>query len=228
MKTNVVLESKDRELFGITIKQETKTGFLSLTQLQNAYEAAKWDFGWSGRTVSWIMQTQEFKERTFYLLENQGIIKESFNSFMELVNKEGITKVLKKLGVYKTTGARNTKEVMCNPYIWVSIALEFNPIIYAKVITFITDTLVFDRIEAGTEYRPMNDAIKIIVQNPEYYKFAIAINNRVFGKHFTGMRDLASSADLKKIAEIEKYLIKIISSGLIKTESEIFKAIETF
>jgi hypothetical protein len=228
MKTNVVLESKDRELFGITIKQETKTGFLSISELQKAYEVARWEFGWSQLDISSLMQSAKMVERVYYLLKDRDLIKTELSAFIEMCKNEGITKVLKSLGVWKTTGARTNKQVMCDPYVWVSIALELNPMIYAKVITFITDTLVFDRIEAGTEYRPMNDAIKIIVQNPEYYKYAIAINNRVFGKHFTGMRDLASSADLKKIAEIEKYLIKIISSGLIKTESEIFKAIETF
>ena len=38
MKTNIVMKSeKDRELFGVVIKQETKTGFMSLTDLQEAY-----------------------------------------------------------------------------------------------------------------------------------------------------------------------------------------------
>lgn len=37
MKTNVVMISKDRDLFGVTIKQDTKTSFMSLTDLQEAY-----------------------------------------------------------------------------------------------------------------------------------------------------------------------------------------------
>ena len=38
MKTDVILSSTDRELFGITIRQNTKEQFLSVTDLQNAYE----------------------------------------------------------------------------------------------------------------------------------------------------------------------------------------------
>jgi len=72
MEGNVVLKSKDRELFGITIKQETKTGFLSVSELQKAYDVARWQYGWSDRKVADIMQTKEFKERVFYLLENQS------------------------------------------------------------------------------------------------------------------------------------------------------------
>jgi hypothetical protein len=226
MKTNVIMQSKDRELFGITIKQETKTGFLSLTALQKAYESARWEFGWSERSLTWIMQTQDFKERVYYLLENQGYINESINSFIERINEMGIAKLLKSLNVYKTTGARHTKEVMCNPYIWVLLAMELNPMIYAKVVIWLTDTLIFDRIEAGTEYRPMNDAIKKIIPNAEFYKYAMAINERVFGKHFAGMRNLASANELKKITKLEQFITNSIEIGMITNDNQIMNAIQ--
>lgn len=227
MKTNVIMQSKDRELFGITIKQETKTGFLSVSALQKAYESARWEYGWTDRRIETIMQTQDFKERTYYLLENQGIITTGFNAFIERINEMGIAKVLKSLGVYKTTGARHTKEVMCNPYIWVLLAMELNPMIYAKVVIWLTDSLIFDRIEAGTEYKPMNDSIKKIIPNPEYFKYAIAINERVFGKHFAGMRNLASANDLKKITKIEQFITQGIDLGMIKNEAQILYTIKT-
>jgi hypothetical protein len=221
------MQSKDRELFGITIKQETKTGFLSVTALQKAYEAARWEYGWSERSLTWIMQTQDFKERVYYLLENQGYINESINSFIERINEMGIAKLLKSLNVYKTTGARHTKEVMCNPYIWVLLAMELNPMIYAKVVIWLTDSLIFDRIEAGTEYRPMNDAIKKIIPNAEFYKYAMAINERVFEKHFAGMRNLASANELKKITKIEQFITQGIDLGMIKNEAQILYTIKT-
>jgi len=227
MKSNVIMQSKDRELFGITIKQETKTGFLSVTALQKAYEAARWEYGWSERSLTWIMQTQDFKERFYYLLENQGYITESINSFIERINEMGIAKLLKSLNVYKTTGARHTKEVMCNPYIWVLLAMELNPMIYAKVVIWLTDSLIFDRIEAGTEYRPMNDAIKKIIPNAEFYKYAMAINERVFEKHFAGMRNLASANELKKITKIEQFITQGIDLGMIKNEAQILYTIKT-
>ncbi len=176
MKTNIVIQSKDRELFGLAIKQETKTGFLSVSELQKAYEVARWQYGWSDKRISDIQQTDAFKERVFYLLENQGVIKTSFSAFMEMVDKEGITKVLKGLGVYKTTGARESKATFTDPYIWILLAMELNPMIYAKVVVWLTDSLVFDRVEAGDEFRPMNNAIKKIVPNPDYRKYSIAIN----------------------------------------------------
>lgn len=146
---------------------------------------------------------------------------------MEMIEKEGLTRVMKGLGVWKATGARGNNQVYCDPFVWVLIAMEMNPMIYAKVVIWLTDSLVFNRIEAGSEYMPMNAEIKRVLQNPDYTVFAKAINVRVFGKHLAGMRNLASAKELRKISEIEKTVITAIKNGWIKTEGEILKAIET-
>lgn len=228
METNVVLKSKDRELFGVTIKQETKTGFLSVSELQKAYEVARWQYGWSDRKIADVMQTNSFKESVYYLLYNQGIIKADFVGFANMVDKEGIAKVLKKLGVYKTTGARENKTTFADMYVWLLLALELNPILKANVIVWFGDTLLIDRIEAGDEFRPMNNAIKGIVANPNYSKYSIAINERVFGKHFTGMRNLASAQELRKITRIEQFISQGINMGMIRTDDQIMHAIAKF
>jgi hypothetical protein len=223
MKTDVILSSTDRELFGITIRQNTKEHFLSVTDLQKAYETARWQYGWSEQTIYNIMQTEAFKERVYYLLENKGVIKTGFTGFIEMVEREGIAKTLKGLGVYKTTGARQNKQVMADPYIWVLLAMELNPMIYAKVVIWLTDSLIFNRIEAGSEYMPMNSKIKEVVPNPDYPKYAKAINKKVFGQHQAGMRNLASAKELRAISDIEKQVITAIDMGWIKDEDGLMK-----
>lgn len=227
MKTSVIISSTDRELFGITIKQDTKSQMLSVTDLQQAYERARWQHGWSERRIESITSKIDFKERLFYLLENQGIIKTTINVFMEMIEKEGLTRVMKGLGVWKATGARGNNQVYCNPYIWVLLAMEMNPMIYAKVVIWLTDSLIFNRIEAGSEYMPMNAEIKRVLNNPDYTIFAKAINIRVFGKHLAGMRNIASAKELRKISDIEKMVTNAIKNGWIKTESDVLKAIES-
>ena len=228
MKSNKVLSSSDRELFGVTIKQKTENQFLSVTDLQKAYEVARFNNGWNQQDISSIMQGKTFKERIFYILEQQGIIKTEISGFMELVESQGISKTLKELSVWKTTGKGSEKTVFCNPYIWVLLAMELNPIIYAKVIIWLTDSLIFNRLEAGSEYLPMNQAIKSVIENPDYVKYAIAINERVFGQHITGMRQLASAKELRKITDIELFIKNAISNNWVKTEEEILKAIKNY
>lgn len=223
MKQNVVLSSSDRELFGITIRQNTKDSFLSVTDLQKAYEKARWVYGWSERGVNTIMQTIDFKERLYHLLNERDMIKVSIPTFMDMIEKEGITKLLKGLSIYKTTGRGSNKTVMSDPYIWVLLAMELNPMLYAKVIIWLTDSLIFDRIEAGSEYLPMNSKIKEIVNKPDYPKYAKLINIKVFGEHKTGMRNLASAKELKKIADIEKTIITAIDNKWIKNENDLLK-----
>lgn len=223
MKQNVVLHSTDRNLFGVTIRQNTKQGFLSVTDLQKSYEVARWQYGWSDKRINDILSSLDTKERIYYLLKEREIIKADIPVFMEMVKNEGLTKVLKGLGVYKTTGARQNKHVMADPYIWVLIAMELNPMIYAKVVMWLTDKLIFNRLEAGGEYMPMNTRIKSVVASPKYHEYARMINEQVFGKHISGMRNLANAKELSKIAEIEKQVITAIDMGWIDNESKLVK-----
>ena len=228
MKTSVVLHSVDREIFGISIRQNTKEQFLSVSDLQKVYEKARWQYGWTEKRINDMLGWNATKERIFYLLSERGIIKTSLSVFMEMVEKEGVTRVLKGLGVYKTTGRGPDKSVMCDPYIWMLLAMELNPMLYAKVIMWLTDTLIFDRVEAGTEYKPMNTSIKSVVINPDYPKYAKLINTRVFGQHQTGMRNIASAKELRKIADIEKFVINGVNLGWLKNDLEISNAIQNY
>lgn len=228
MKTNVVLSSVDRELFGITIRQNTKDHMLSITDLKNAYDKARFMHGWPSKDLNTLMRTDDFLERCYYVLKERDLIKTSFDGFIEMTKNEGITRSLKGLGVWKTTGARSNKMVVADPYIWVLIAMEMNPLLYAKVVIWLTDTLIFDRIEAGAEYQPMNSAIKSVIKKPDYSKYAKAINENVFNMHQRGIRNLASASQLKMITQIEKFVINCINMGVIKTEKHLLTAIKNY
>lgn len=228
MKSNVVLQSSDRELFGITIRQNTKGHFLSVTDLQKAYEKARWQFGWSDKKINDMLSWTDTKLRVYYLLKEADFIKTSKDEFMEMVEKETLLRVLKGLDLWKTTGRGENKTVMTSPYIWFLLAMELNPMLYAKVIIWLTDSLIFDRIDAGSEYLPMNSAIKSVLGTPDYPKFATSINTKVFGFHQTGMRNIASSKELRKIADIEKFIINAIANGWLKSEEDIINAIKSY
>lgn len=229
MKTNVVMKSADRNLFGTIIKQNTRDGqSLSVSDLQRAYNAARFQYGWSDRRISDIMKYREFQERCYHLLNERGIIKTTIHAFMEMVENEGIVKVLKGLKVWKTGGRGENKSTYCDPYIWVLLAMELNPLIYAKVVIWLTDNLIFNRILAGTEWIPMNRAISSVVPEPNYPTYARLINVKVFGKHEKGIRDTATQEQLFAISDIEKFIISSIEIGIITNEAQLIKVIERY
>jgi len=228
MKTNIILNSSDRNLFGVTIRQNTKNEYLSLTDLQKAYEKGKWSYGWTGQNYNQLLQTDIIAKKCFGVLKELELINCDISQFMEMVKKETLVKVLKNIGVYSTSGRGETKSVMVHPYIWMTVSLELNYILHGKVISWVSDTLIFDRIDAGSEYLPMNSAIKSIIKNPNYPLYARTINEKVFSFHKSGMRNIANARELRKIANIEKFVINAIDMKFIKTEDEIINAIKNF
>lgn len=216
MKSNVTLKSKDRVLFGVTIRQDTKNGFLSVTDLQDAYFRARIEKGWSDRRVERILSTNDAAERIFYILEKQGLIKTQFCAFMEEVKKSSLVKVMKKYGAYKTSGARENKHTSCNPYIWVLLAMELNPELYATVVMWLGDNLITNRIEAGDRYNELCRAASKF-QNVDYAQIGRALNYVIFNQHEKMLRNTATQEELKEIDDIQKSLAFAINMGYIKT-----------
>lgn len=214
MKTNVVLNSKDRSLFGVTIRQDTKNGFLSVSDLQEAYTRARIEKGWSDKRISDILSNSSSAERIYYILEKQGFIKAGFPVFMEEVKKKSLVSVMKQYGVYKTTGSRGTKQVSCDPYIWVLLALELNPEIYATVVMWLTDNLIINRIEAGDKYNALcRSAAKF--PDVDYRAIAKGLNYIVFNIHETMIRNSASQEELKELDLTQHSLSVMIDMGFI-------------
>jgi hypothetical protein len=216
MKTNVVVQSQDRSLFGTIIRQETKTGFLNLSDLQESYDRVRFQEGWKERRIDHITQTLEFKERCFYIIEKQGLIKPCFKGFIEDVDNQGITKVLKEHNAWVTKGARHTKTTWANPYIWVMIAMEMNPKMYAEVVVWLTDQLIINRIEAGNFCKELNLAIQIF--NPDgnqYMELAKALNYVIFGSHEKDIRNSGTKEQLKELSTLEQNMAFAVNSGYI-------------
>lgn len=230
MKTNVTLVSESRELFGITIRQETKTGFLNLSDLQRAYDAIKPIKGWSNRTVEDVLATKQNHERLFYILEKtasisretQGFIKPDFLGFMEDIKKKGVSKVLKDHGSYSTKGARSNKSTWCDPYIWVLVAMEMNPELYATVVTWLTDGLILNRIGAGDMYIELSRALSRF-HDVDYRKIAQAMNYIVFGKHETGIRNKGTKEQLLELEKLESNLAFMIDNDSFSSFEEVIQ-----
>lgn len=214
MKTNVVMYSEDRNLFGNIVRQDTKGGFLNLSDLVESYTIERVKNGWPEKNIDRIMNDNT--ETIYYLLEKQGIIKLPMRSFIENIEQQGFAKYMKTIGAYKTTGARHTKTVWVNPYIFVMVAMDLNPRFKAEVVGWMTDTLIINRIEAGNFCKALNKSIqKFNPDGNQYVTLAKALNHIVFGRHELGIRNTGTKEQLKKLADIESKMAFSIDMGYI-------------
>lgn len=230
METNVTMKSQEsRELYGVVIRQETKNSFLSLSDLQEAYVYARVQNKWRDKRVSDILNYEENTERIFYLLQEQNLLgdKNELSRFYEEVKEKGMAKVLKELGVYKTTGRGDNKQSMCNPYIWVLVAMELNPRLYAKVVMWLTDKLITKRIEACDLNKELRNAMSKYITSPDYALVNRALNIKVFGYHETGMRNLASTEKLHTLYLLEENVAFCIKQGFYKSNEDIIAGIKS-
>lgn len=230
METNVTMKSKEsRELYGVVIRQETKNCFLSLTDLKEAYTHARVLNGWRDKDISNILNRDENIERIFYLLKEQNLVDDKTTNswFYENVKEKGLTKILKELGVYKTTGRGENKQTLCNPYTWVLVAMELNPQLYAKVVMWLTDKLIINRIEACELNKDLRSAMAQYIPNPDYPLMNKTLNIKAFGYHETGMRNRESTEKLHRLNILEETMAYCIKKGFYKTNEEVITAIKS-
>lgn len=224
MKTNVIMNSPSRELFGVKIRQESKTGHLNLSDLQAAYAVAQVRHGWGRRDAYEVLNTSTNAERIFYILEKRQLVKPEISGFMKSIEEQGLTKLLKSVAAYKTTGRGDNKTTWCDPYIWVLIAMELNPMLYAQTVIWLTDGLILNRIEAGDMYRGLSGAIARL-GNPDYVATARALNLVVFGRHEAGIRQRATAEQLKKLTFLEESMASNIDCGLIISQNQLLQVL---
>lgn len=224
MKTNIIMLSPDRELFGVKIRQETKTGFLNLSDLQEAYTRARIQNNWVDKRTDHILNYNDNICRIYYILHEQQLINVSLDTFIENTKRIGFLKYLKELGVYKTSGARHTKSTWCNQYIWVLVAMELNPMLFARIVMWVSDKLILNRIEAGNFYKDLSKAVAKF-HNVDYVKLAKALNHKIFGRHENGIRNLATKEELQKLTQLESNLAFAIDMGFVKTFDDVINAI---
>lgn len=68
MKSNVVLQSKDRVLLGINVSVMSKDGYICITDAVSAMNKKRKEKGLKERWINEIMLTSSFRERCFELL----------------------------------------------------------------------------------------------------------------------------------------------------------------
>lgn len=212
----------DKVLFGIPIRCDEETSFMSLTDLQEAYLRKRVVEGWSDKRIEGILSNKNSSERIYYIIKDKYIRGISLSSFISDVSNTSLVKTLKSLGVYKSTGRGSNRLVMCAKEIWMMIAMELHPSIYNECINMFGSSGISDSaivyIRGRNEYNDMYRSLSSFFSSDDIYRIILSINKSV-----TGDCDkyLYTKQESERIVCIQKDICKFIKSGMFESVDDV-------
>lgn len=208
MKTEVIMF---RDLNGVKVRQNHKTGFFNANDLLEIYRIAAPD---SLKTVSHYFQLETSKEFGKEVLKDilQNTTK---NDISKTASSNGASH-LTELGVLSYSKRGKNGGTWLHPYLFMDFAMWLSPQFKLTCIKWIYDKLIQVRDEVGESFKEVNEAL--FEQNPQsppfiYSHEANMINKLVFGSSATGQRNLASEEQLSLLKTLQRADIKLIRAG---------------
>lgn len=226
MKTRMELQSSDREIFGKAISVLTDNGFVCITEAMEALSAHRVENGLAPKKLNDILKTDSFQEKCSEVIKemsNRGLWKPNGIS---LQDSEITLKKLNQMRLACRRGKGPGQKWFLDPYLFVAVALEMSPKLYAKVIMWVKDGLIEMRSEAGKAYSEMSSRLFSIVDDkdnfPDYIsKVAKGINYVVFNEHCDGRRNSASKKELDMVRDVERRISYGIEFNAFKTFDDV-------
>lgn len=114
-----------------------------------------------------------------------------------------------------------------HPLLFIDFAMWINPSFKYDVLKFVYDELIKYRNEAGDAYRKMCEAVASISDKKDVSSniqtTAKALNYICFGEHESMLRNKQEESSMKELVEFEKYIINLISDGVISKWNELYQ-----
>ena len=200
METAVIMK---RDLNGFKIRQNSKTGLFSATDLLEIYNlnAKK-----KKRIQSYMVlkSTLEFKDA---LIEDLNSISKD-SSELDLEQEQAII---------KTSAGRVNGGTWMHPYLFVDFAMWLSPEFKLTCIKWVYDNLIINRNQAGDYYKELSAAIKEKYNYSDpfvYQREARLLNKLAFGTVESGVRQLATAEQLDLLNKLQKADIKLLKSNI--------------
>lgn len=151
MKTEVIMK---RSLFNHEIRQRSKSGFFSATDLVNA-----------GNKYRITNDKSLFNLSSF-------LNKTSSKEFIDTLERDGEKAVIKSRGRNSTTWV--------HPFVFIDIALAISPELKKQVYSWVTDELLKHRNGSGESYKKMTGALWLTTTNHKSFQSEIvSVANRI-------------------------------------------------
>lgn len=188
-----------RKIHNFEIYQRTKDGMFNATRLLSQWNS--------------IRENPKRDLKDFWDLKGVG-------EFIDvLILEENLHGVNSPYVKSKASRGENAGTWM-HPILFIKFAMWLNPKFEYFVIKFVYDELIKFRHSAGDNYKGLTSALNNF-ENVDYVKLAKGLNYIVFSEHYAGIRQSASSEQLKELTSLQQKLAFSINMGYIKSFDEL-------
>lgn len=183
MKTNQIMETRDRELCGLIVRQRTKDGFMNLNDIADIVYQAR-------------------------IQNGLGVKGFNFNAY---ISSEGVKEFLEALEIEIGTnpyirGAKN-RPGWIHPFFALKILTHFNPRFEVQVYKWLWDYLIENRIKSSDSYTIMSGVLyKYSKSKTEFPKNLRILADRI--KRTIGVErwNEATQEQLQRRDELQTYI----------------------
>lgn len=157
------------------------------------------------RRMSEFLDSPKTKEFIMALNEDESHRRKTDNA-----DYQPIIKVKGK----NTKNGKVADKVWMSPLLFIKFAMWINPSFEVKVLRFVYDELIKNRHLAGDNYNKLTAQV-VKFTDVDYPHLAKGLNYIVFGKHYKGIRDSATTEQLTALHLLEEKLAFAIQMGYI-------------
>lgn len=222
------------EIQNVKIRQVD--GYLNLSNLVEAYTVSRIKFKWN-KTLRPEKLLESNIDRVYSILRRQKLINVSLTDFARSINEKGFNEVIKESNSYIVTGARDTKTVWVNPYIFLLVAHLFNDAIYRHCIAwgifpstgdegYEGHKLLLRRIEAGKFNIEFYQTL--IKFDPDWLMVGTMLNYIIFNNIEPNVRLLATKKQLAELDSFQSGLAFCIKFGVITSYTQLIERMKIF
>jgi len=207
--------------YSVRVNEE---GLLCITDLKHIYGNIQPLKKWRFELINEFFETNETIAYIIELLDMQGLFSEGRHDkkeFISLINTKSINE-------YKTVGRWSDRATYCNPYIFVAAARWLNFYFLEHVSSFVSDSLIIDRIAAGYRYSKLLTVVTKYIKVPDYISFVNKIHKKITGKHENNYNRALSKVNAVISARIETEIIMRIKHGDINSYEDADNYINNF
>lgn len=168
-------------------------------------------------------ETKEFIEALvddIQVSENQPNVKNDIST--------SVLKIVKPRGV--KGGGRTEGAVWMHPLLFMNFAMYLNPRFKVTVLKMVADQLIEYRNKVADMWKEWNAMVARFGGNDTetFKRLARCLNKAVFGYHKEGMRDFATSEELREMARIQAEILQLIKLGYINNLKGVIKHLEKY